>query len=115
MEQIQATTFSLAPPLAHNHTVTMDNHTTVILNHTVYSTSEGVEASPIFTFEFVVHGILILFVGLLGLVGNTICLAVLSRPAMKNSINCLLIGLVLVDNVIILSAFVLFSLPAFQV
>ena len=74
----------------------------------------GVEPG-IFTFEFVVHGVLILVVGLLGLVGNIACLAVLSLPGMKNTINCLLTGLVIVDIVILLSAFTLFTLPAFQV
>lgn len=77
---------------------------------------EEVRLEPgIFTFEFVVHGVLILLVGLLGLLGNIACLAVLSLPGMKNTINCLLTGLVIVDIVILLSAFTLFTLPAFQV
>ena len=76
--------------------------------------ADGVEPG-VFTFEFVVHGVLILVVGLLGLVGNIACLAVLSLPGMKNTINCLLTGLVIVDIVILLSAFTLFTLPAFQV
>jgi hypothetical protein len=46
------------------------------------------------TFEFVVHGVLINSVGVLGLLGNVVSIVVLSRPQMKSSINTLLIGLV---------------------
>ena len=43
-------------------------------------------------FEFVVPGVLLNGIGLLGLLGNTLSIAVLSRPQMKSSINCILIG-----------------------
>ena len=43
-------------------------------------------------FEFVVPGVLLNGVGLLGLVGNILSIIVLSRPQMKSSINCILIG-----------------------
>jgi len=46
------------------------------------------------TFEFIVHGILINSIGVLGLLGNIFSIVVLSRPQMKSSINTLLIGLV---------------------
>ena len=46
------------------------------------------------TFEFIVHGIMLNTIGLLGLIGNVISIGVLSRPQMKSSINTLLIGLV---------------------
>ena len=78
------------------------------------ASSEEDETS-VYTFEFVVHGLLILVFGVFGLVGNVLCLVVLSLPSMKNTINCLLTGLVLVDIVILLSALTLFTLPAFQV
>lgn len=67
------------------------------------------------TFELVVHGFLVLFVGTIGIIGNIFCLLVLCRPSMRNSINCLFIGLAAIDILLILSAFVMFSLPAFQV
>ena len=43
-------------------------------------------------FEFVVHGVLICAIGCLGLIGNSISVVILSRPQMKSSINCILIG-----------------------
>ncbi len=43
-------------------------------------------------FEFVVPGVLLNCVGILGLIGNTLSIIVLSRPQMKSSINCILIG-----------------------
>ena len=46
------------------------------------------------TFEFIVHGILINAIGLIGLIGNIVAIGVLSRPQMKSSITTILIGLV---------------------
>ena len=46
------------------------------------------------TFEFIVHGILINTIGLIGLIGNIVAIGVLSRPQMKSSITTILIGLV---------------------
>ncbi len=43
-------------------------------------------------FEFVVPGVLLNCIGVLGLVGNLLSIIVLSRPQMKSSINCILIG-----------------------
>ena len=43
-------------------------------------------------FNFVVPGILLNGIGLLGLAGNAISALILSRPQMKSSINCILIG-----------------------
>ena len=43
-------------------------------------------------FEFVVPGVLLNSVGLMGLLGNLLSIIVLSRPQMKSSINCILIG-----------------------
>ena len=43
-------------------------------------------------FEFVVPGVLLSTLGLLGLLGNFLSIFVLSRPQMRSSINCMLIG-----------------------
>ena len=43
-------------------------------------------------FDFVIPGIFLNFVGLLGLLGNVLSIIVLSRPQMRSSINCILIG-----------------------
>ena len=53
-------------------------------------------------FEFFIYGILLNIISFLGLLGNAISMIVLSRPQMKSSINCLLIGLATCDTVLIL-------------
>lgn len=53
-------------------------------------------------FDFIVYGILINFIGLFGILGNTISIIVLSRPQMKSSINYLLIGLASCDTLLII-------------
>ena len=50
-------------------------------------------------FEFVVPGVLLNGVGLFGLLGNLLSIIVLSRPQMKSSINCILIGNLISDTV----------------
>lgn len=54
--------------------------------------------------EFVIYGLLLNFVGLLGIMGNSISVIVLSRPQMRSSINYLLIGLATCDTVLIVLA-----------
>ena len=56
-----------------------------------------------FVFEFFLPGILLNCVGALGLVGNLISIFILSRPQMKGSTNCILIGLATYDIILILS------------
>ena len=55
------------------------------------------------TFELLVHGVLLNAVGLLGLVGNLLSIFILSRPQMKGSTNCILIGLATYDSILIIS------------
>ena len=97
---------------AFNHIFVSANHTS---NNLCQSLSQGMATEPMFTTEFVVHGILILLFGLLGLVVNAVCMFVHCRSHVKDGFNCLLIGLAIVDAIVILSAFDLFCLPAFQV
>ncbi len=56
-----------------------------------------------FFFEFFLPGVLLNCVGALGLVGNGLAIFVLSRPQMKGSTNCILIGLATYDIILILS------------
>jgi hypothetical protein len=63
-------------------------------------------------FEFVVPGVLLNTIGLLGLVGNIIAVVVLSRPQMKSSINVILIGLASADSILIVTSILMFGLPA---
>ena len=66
---------------------------------------------PVF-FDFVVLGILLNVVGIMGLIGNTLTIAVLSRPQMRQSINCILIGLASFDIILIVTSILMFGLPS---
>jgi len=50
--------------------------------------------------------------GLLGLLGNVMSIIILSRPQMKSSVNCLLIGLASFDTILIFTSILMFGLPA---
>merc|ERR1719500_592081 len=63
-------------------------------------------------FEFWLYGVLLNLIGVLGLIGNTISITILSRPQMKSSINCLLIGLASFDIVLIITSILMFGLPS---
>jgi hypothetical protein len=63
-------------------------------------------------YEFVTNGVLLNVVGILGIFGNIISMIILSRPQMKSSINCLLIGLARCDTVLIITSVLLFGIPA---
>ncbi|XP_072935427.1 FMRFamide receptor-like [Epargyreus clarus] len=62
--------------------------------------------------RFVVHGVLLNIIGAGGLLGNALSVLVLSRPQMRSSINCLLVGLAACDTVLILTSVLLFGLTA---
>jgi hypothetical protein len=59
-----------------------------------------------FIFEFLVPSVFLNGVGILGLVGNLLSIFILSRPQMKGSTNCILIGLATYDSILILSRYV---------
>lgn len=63
-------------------------------------------------FDFIVYGVLVNFVGLFGILGNTVSMVVLSRPEMKSSINYLLIGLASCDTLLIIISILIFGLPS---
>lgn len=62
-------------------------------------------------YTFIVNGILLNLIGILGILGNIISMIILSRPQMRCSINCLLIGLARIDTVLIITSILLFGLP----
>lgn len=62
-------------------------------------------------YSFIVNGILLNFIGFLGIFGNIISMIILSRPQMRSSINCLLIGLARIDTALIITSILLFGLP----
>eukprot|EP00095_Tigriopus_kingsejongensis_P011994 snap_masked-scaffold1352_size45999-processed-gene-0.2 protein:Tk11994 transcript:snap_masked-scaffold1352_size45999-processed-gene-0.2-mRNA-1 annotation:"fmrfamide receptor" len=93
----------------------MDNISTVS-NISMENATIGADLEiPLITFEFIVHGLLILSIGFLGIIGNVLCLTVLCQRQMRNTINCLLIGLAIADISLITTAWLMFSLPAFQI
>ncbi|XP_045760503.1 FMRFamide receptor-like isoform X2 [Maniola jurtina] len=63
-------------------------------------------------FRFVVHGVLLNGIGAAGLLGNALAVLVLSRPQMRSSVNCLLVGLAACDTALILTSVLLFGLTA---
>ncbi|CAH0559345.1 unnamed protein product [Brassicogethes aeneus] len=68
-------------------------------------------ATHIKFYRFVTNGILLNFLGCLGILGNIISMIILSRPQMRSSINYLLIGLALSDTLLIITSILLFGLP----
>ena len=76
-----------------------DSNTTIILTSCEDTDVEGWDI----VFEFVFHGVLLNCVGMLGLVGNLLSIFILSRPQMKGSSNCILIGLATYDSILIIT------------
>ena len=68
----------------------------------------------LFVFDFLLPGVLLTFVGVLGLVGNVISMVVLGRPQMKSSINFILIGLASCDIFLILTSILMFGLRSLE-
>jgi len=54
-------------------------------------------------YNSIVLGFLQMFVCIFGIIGNSISVVVLTRPEMKSSVNVLLLGLALADNVFLFS------------
>ena len=57
-------------------------------------------------FELVIPGLMLSLVGVLGLVGNLLAIFILSRPQMKGSTNCILIGLASSDSILIITRYI---------
>ena len=64
----------------------------------------GADNAWMVLFEFVLHGIFLDLIGLIGLFGNLICIAILSRPQMKSSINLILCALASFDVAVIITS-----------
>ena len=90
-------------------TTTMDNAS--IVNETNGTVNEDTAEYSIL-FEFVVPGILLNIIGLLGLIVNTLSIIVLSRPQMRQSINCILIGLASFDIILVITSILMVGLPS---
>ena len=59
--------------------------------------------------DFWLCGLVLNIVGLVGLLGNILTMIILSRPQMRSSINCLLIGLAHCDTLLIITSILLFG------
>lgn len=60
-------------------------------------------------FDFWCSGILINLIGMIGILGNSLSLIILSRPQMRSSINYLLIALARCDIILIITSMLLFG------
>ena len=65
---------------------------------------------PVSLFHFLVMGVGAGLVSVMGIIGNTLSAIVLSRPKMKSSLNCLLLGLTFCDMLLILNTLIIFSI-----
>lgn len=66
-------------------------------------------SSWIIEFDFWCSGILINLIGMVGILGNSLSLIILSRPQMRSSINYLLIALARCDIILIITSMFLFG------
>ncbi|KAJ0180824.1 hypothetical protein K1T71_002909 [Dendrolimus kikuchii] len=89
----------------------MSNNSTAAAEFDGCESDVGVDASDKLI-RFVVHGVLLNLIGAGGLLGNALSVLVLTRPQMRSSINCLLVGLAACDTVLILTSVLLFGLTA---
>lgn len=67
---------------------------------------EANEEPDLIIFELVIPGIMLSLVGMLGLIGNLLAVFILSRPQMKGSTNCILMGLASSDSILILTRYI---------
>lgn len=89
-------------------------------NDTSHSESGSVTGSPsdleasdeaaTHFFRFVTYGVLITFIGIMGVAGNVLSIVVLSRPQMRSSINCCLIGLATFDILLLVTSVLMLGL-----
>ena len=78
----------------------------VLIENTTQSNDTTDPAPKVdFIFEFLVPAVFLNGVGMLGLVGNLLSIFILSRPQMKGSTNCILIGLATYDSILIISRY----------
>ena len=91
----------------HAHSVCLQRyafHDVILICYWKAATSD--ENDPEFIlFAFILHGIITNTVGLIGLIGNIICIKVLRRPQMKgNSTNVILSALAAFDAFLIVTS-----------
>lgn len=86
------------------------NLTALLRHDPCYSPKLGNDMSSWFVqFDFWCCGILINLIGIIGILGNSLSLIILSRPQMRSSINYLLIALARCDIILIITSMFLFG------
>ena len=87
-------------------TSTMANKSSDIDNNLTDLSPEIQDALQSAYFEFVVQGISLTSVSIMGLMANSVCLLVMSRPALKkgqcSSVNALLSSMAAVDIIVLI-------------
>lgn len=89
-----------------------ENDSSLLLNSNIsHGGCVETDDKDINLYRFIVNGVLLNLIGVLGILGNIISMIILSRPQMRSSINYLLIGLARIDTVLIITSILLFGLP----
>ncbi|KAG7168255.1 FMRFamide receptor-like [Homarus americanus] len=89
----------------------MDNETLMEVGDLMCLETYNATAPSPRLLRFIVYGFLLTTVGLLGVAGNLISITILSRPKMRSSINCCLIGLTSFDMIVTTTSVLMFGLP----
>ncbi|CAG7824937.1 unnamed protein product [Allacma fusca] len=83
---------------------------TDIANCTVASLFPSSSSESHRLFEFIINGFGITIVAILGIIGNILSAVVLSRPQMRSSVTCLLLGLAFCDSLLVFTSALIFGL-----
>ena len=71
----------------------------------------GFEENIDHRFLFLIEGVLLTVVSILGVVGTVMSIGVLVKPAVRESFSALLTGLAVCDSLFLLTSLVIFGLP----
>lgn len=94
-------------PDSDNLSVIMRHDPCYLITPHEFSNETLITSSP--TFDFWCNGILLNLIGMIGILGNSLSLIILSRPQMRSSINYLLIALARCDVILIITSMFLFG------
>ncbi|XP_062616345.1 FMRFamide receptor-like [Saccostrea cucullata] len=92
--------------------VGQENFTELYTLHKEVSASETPMCETARTTETVVMGYLAIVIVILGMIGNSLSIVVLTRKAMHTSTNCYLLALAIWDTVVIFCTLLLMSIPS---
>lgn len=90
-----------------NLSITLKHDPCYLLLPNEFSNETLITSTP--SFDFWCNGILLNLIGMIGILGNSLSLIILSRPQMRSSINYLLIALARCDIILIITSMFLFG------